>query len=389
MKTKLISGPIALLCLSFLFNGCKEDGFPVPPASTVPLFSYTIDNDGFAPATVTFTNESIVPEPAGTPTYIWNFGDSTSSMEKNPTHLYATPGVKSVKLVVQMSVSLEIKTLIKNIVIKDPNASGIPVFFTDRYKVYSGVLNSAAPIFSELPIGPFTECYSLAVDTVNSKLYICDYGVNKIFKCDLDGANLVEFRSGLSDPTTVAIDYAGNKLYWDTGNGIQRGDLSSTDVNQKEDFATGQSANDPEGVSIDPVHSKVYWNSYVIGGGVWMKNLDGTGETKIETLSAIGGGGGNSLVVNDRLFFDQYFAASDDQLKSSNLDGSGISTVATGITTRVYGLAYDREGNKIYWCDRNAYKIMRANLDGSEVEPWCDLSSESKKPCGIVFGKKK
>ena len=51
-----------LLC----FAACKKDDFPVPPASTVPLFTYTINNNSFAPATVTFTNTSIVPDRAGT-----------------------------------------------------------------------------------------------------------------------------------------------------------------------------------------------------------------------------------------------------------------------------------------------------------------------------------
>jgi hypothetical protein len=69
MKIKFVSHIVILLSLSLVFNGCKDDGFPVPPASTVPLFSYTIDNNGFAPATVTFTNESIVPENAGSATY--------------------------------------------------------------------------------------------------------------------------------------------------------------------------------------------------------------------------------------------------------------------------------------------------------------------------------
>ena len=67
MKMKFVSRIYILFILPFLLNGCSKEGFPVPPASTVPLYSYAIDNDGFAPATVTFTNESIVPEPAGIP----------------------------------------------------------------------------------------------------------------------------------------------------------------------------------------------------------------------------------------------------------------------------------------------------------------------------------
>ncbi len=380
MKLKSVR-QIAILLFVFLFvSGCKKEGFPVPPASTVPLFSYTIDNDGFAPATVSFTNESIVPEPAGTPTYYWNFGDGTSSTEVNPTHLYETAGVYTVELVVTMSVSLEIKNLAKDVVIKNVNASGIPVFFTDGSIVYSGMLNSDKPVFTALTIGPFQDSYGLAIDTVNSKLYISDFDAKIIYRCDLDGENLVEFRTGLLGPDGLAIDYSGNKLYWDTDDGIQRADISNTDVNQKEDFVTGQ-INDPEGVSIDPVHSKVYWTNY--DGGVWMKNLDGTDETEIIPDVE----GGSTLVIGDRLYYDQWIATGDIYLKSANLDGSGISTLITGITKVVFGLAYEPDSSRIYWGDRSAGKIMRSGLDGSGIEPWYESTGSS--PRGIVFGKKK
>jgi PKD repeat protein len=371
---------VILLFLILLFNGCKKDEFPVPPASTVPLFSYTIDNDGFAPATVSFTNESIIPEPAGMPTFYWNFGDGASSTEVSPAHLYPTGGLYTVKLVVTMSISLEIKELSKDIVIKNVNASGIPVFFTDGNSVYSGMLNSDKPVFTALTIGPFQDSYGLAVDTVHSKLYISDFDAKIIYQCDLDGKNLVEFRTGLPGPDGLAIDYEGNMLYWDTDDGIQRADISSTDVNQKEDFVTGQT-NDPEGVSIDPVHNKLYWINY--NGGVWMKNLDGTGETEIIPDAE----GGSTLVIGDRLYFDQWVATGDIHLKSANLDGTGISTLTTGITRVVFGIGYEPENNMIYWGDRNAGKIMRSNLDGSGIEPWYESSGSN--PRGIVFGKKK
>ena len=371
---------VILLLLASVLNGCKKPGYPVPPASTVPLYSYTIDNDGFAPATVTFTNESIVPEPAGIPSYFWNFGDGTSSTEVNPVHLYPTAGVYEVKLVITMSVSLEIKELAQSIIIQNLNASGIPVYFTNGKNVYYGLLNDDAPIFTVLPIAPFMDSYDLAYDTVHSKLYISDFDASKIFQCDPDGKNLIEFRTGLLGPDGMEIDYVNNRLYWDTDDGIQRADLSSNDVNQKEDFVTGQ-ANDPEGVSIDPANNKLYWTNY--NGGVWMKNLDGTGETLIIPDVE----GGSTLVAGNRLYFDQYIGTGDIHLKSSLPDGSGISTITTGISKVVFGIGYEAEGNKIYWGDRTGGKIMRANLDGSSIETW--YVSAGSSPRGIVFGKKK
>lgn len=381
MKIIFFSRIIFLLSIGFLINSCKKDGFPVPPASTVPLFSYTVTNDGFAPSTVTFTNESIVPEEAGDPVYKWTFGDGSTSNETSPVHTYAAPGVFDISLLVKTSISGEIKELIVQIPIKNANASGTPVYFTNGTLVYAGLVNDDPPLFSSLNIGPFKDSYGMAFDTVNSKLYISDYDAKKIFRCDPDGKNLIEFRTGLPGPDGLAIDYAGNKIYWDTDDGIQRADLSNSDVNQKEDFVTGQVVGDPEGVSIDPVNRKLYWINY--NGGLWSKNLDGTGEAEIIPLVE----GGQTLIAGGRLFFDSYVASGDIHLKSANLDGTGIATITTGISRVLFGLGYEPNASKIYWGDRTPGRIMRSNPDGSVIEIWFTLAGSS--PRGIVFGKKK
>ena len=360
-------------------HSCKKDDFPVPPASTVPNFNFSIDNDGIAPATVTFTNTSIVPSTVGTVTYYWNFGDNTSAEGQNATHTYQNAGAYEVHLVAVTSVSLEIKEAVKTLVIKDPNASGTPVYFTDGSLFYNGLLNDQSPIMSPLPVAGLQDAYGSTFDSVRNYLYFSDYGAGKIYRCNPDGSNQIEFRTGLDAPNALSIDYQLNQIYWDTGTGIQRGDLNSNDLNQKEDFVTGQ-ANDPDGVSIDAVNRVLYWVNY--NGGVWKKNLDGSGETEL----IAGVEGGSMLVVGNRIFYDQYVASGDIHLKSANLDGTGVAVLATGISRVVYALAYESTSNKIYWGDRNLGTIMRANLDGSNAEPWYVAAGSS--PRGISFGKR-
>lgn len=369
---------IMLACLAFM-HGCGDDDFPVPPASTVPKFSNVIDNEEFAPATVTFTNETIVPERAGDVSYLWNFGDGTSSKEQNPVHLYKDPGAYKVNLVIVTSSSLEINEISKTIVIKDANASGTPVFFTDGGTVYTGLINSQDPVITSIGITTLQDSYGMAIDTLNDKLYIADFDGKKILVADLDGSNLTDFRTGIGEPDAIAIDYEENQLYWDTSNGIRKADMDNTDVSQFEEFVTSQ-PNDPEGISIDPVNRALYWNNY--NGGVWMKNLNGTGEKEIVPG---GQGGGSILVIGDRIYFDEYIASGDIYLKYANLDGTGVATVATGISRVVYGIAYDKGEEKVYWCDRDNEIIMRANLDGATPEPWYTGMSAR----GLVIGKKK
>jgi PKD repeat protein len=377
---KIVSAKVLFLFLVFFFTACVKDPYPVPAASTVSKFTYTVNNDGYAPATATFTNTSIVPTTVGDAYYSWSFGDGYKSTEENPVHTFTSPGSYTVTLTVKTSISMEVKEYSETIVILNANASGILVYFTDGSNVYSGYLNNDTPAFTALPIGPFDDSYGMAIDTINSKLYISDSGTGKIYRYDTETKDIIEFRTGLSGPDGLAIDFNAGKLYWDTDNGIQRTNLSSTTVTDVEDFITGQT-NDPEGVSIDTTNSKLYWVCY--DGGLWSISLDGSGKTQL--LSAPEGG--STLVVGNKLFFDYWVASGDIHIKSSDLDGSNMGTITTGISKVVFGLAHEATTNKIYWGDRSNGKIMRANLDGSGVETWYSASGSS--PRGICFGKKK
>lgn len=365
-----------ILCFGIIFHSCSDDDFPVPPASTVPEFTYTIDNNEFAPATVTFTNTSIVPATVGEATFYWNFGNGESSLEESPIYTYSEPGAYQVKLVVTTSGSLEIKEVTKTIVIKDPNAVGIPIYYTDGSLLYHGLINDQEPIFTAFSGIALQSSYDLVLDTISDKLYISDSGAGKIYRANTDGSEFEEFRIGLDSPIGMAIDYNANMLYWSTNNSIQRTDIGTTDVNAKEDFVTGQ-ANDPEGLSIHAPSGKLYWGNY--DGGIWSKNLDGTGETLIipEVDS------GSMMVINDRIYYDEYIESGDIRIKSADLDGSNITTIATGIGRLVYGIGYDASAGKIYWGDRTTKTMWRANLDGSESELYYQATSDTR---GIVIG---
>lgn len=352
---------------------CSDDGFPVPPASTVPKFTVALDNDGFAPATATFTNVSIIPSRAGEVSYAWSFGDGTSSTEQNPVHLYTSPGAYTTKLVIITTGSAEVVESSQQVLVKNPDASGIPVFFTDGSTVFTTFINEDDPIAISTEITTLGDSYGIALDTINNKLYITDLDADKILVANADGSDLHDFRTGAGDPTGIAIDYENEMIYWDTAEGIRRADMNNASLTQMEDFVTGQGALDPEGVSIDPVTGFVFWNTYY--AGLWKKNINGTGLQEIipdpdGIIDSGPGGGGSSIIVGSRIFYDVYIASGDIQIKSANLDGSGVATVATTISRVVYALAYDNVNNKIYWGDRTPAVIKRANPNGTGVETW-------------------
>lgn len=82
MKVVLKLG-IWCLGLTLLFSSC---------ARPIAQFSYT-PKDTKAPSEVTFQNQSQKAE-----TYVWEFGDETSSEEENPKHRYKTSGNYEVTL---------------------------------------------------------------------------------------------------------------------------------------------------------------------------------------------------------------------------------------------------------------------------------------------------
>jgi PKD repeat protein len=359
-----------------IFHGCGEEDYPVPPASTVAKFTVALDNKEFAPATATFSNGSVIPDRAGEVTYYWNFGDGTSSTEKEPVHFYEKPGAYTTSLVIVTGSSNEMVETETRILVKDPNADGVPIYFTNQSTVYTALINEQAPL--EAPIGiTMDEGYSVVLDTVHDKLYIPDLGKDIIIVANMDGTDAKTFRSGIGTPTSAVIDYKNNRLYWDTNNGIRYTSLDDDNIGAYTDFVTGQS--DPEGIAIDTVNKRLYWNTY--SGGVWSKNLNGTDEKLIIT----GLGGTSMLVVGDRIYYDTRDAGGISAVEIAKLDGTKVGTITSGMSRRIYGLAYDGDANKLYWADRGATKIMRANLDGTEAEVWFTGMSVY----GLAIGKKK
>ena len=69
------------------------------------------------------------------------------------------------------------------------------------------------------------------------------------------------------------------------------------------------------------------------------------------------------------------------KIKRSNLDGTGVEDLLTGLK-RPFGLALDVSGGKMYWTDRDTDKIQRSNLDGTGVE---DLLTGLIGPTGLAL----
>jgi len=75
--------------------------------------------------------------------------------------------------------------------------------------------------------------------------------------------------------------------------------------------------------------------------------------------------------------------ANDGSIERSNLDGSNVThIVRPGGTFTPKQLQLDKKNGKLYWCDREGMRVMRANLDGSKIETLVDTSEGDARPGG-------
>lgn len=73
--------------------------------------------------------------------------------------------------------------------------------------------------------------------------------------------------------------------------------------------------------------------------------------------------------------------ANDGSIFRSDLDGRNVTTIVPpGGTFTPKQLQIEKHSRKLYWCDREGMRVMRANLDGSDIETLVDTSRGDPRP---------
>ncbi len=73
--------------------------------------------------------------------------------------------------------------------------------------------------------------------------------------------------------------------------------------------------------------------------------------------------------------------ANDGSILRSDLDGRHMTTIVPpGGTFTPKQLQVDKGNGKLYWSDREGMRVMRANLDGSNIETLVDTSEGDARP---------
>ncbi|GAB3946891.1 hypothetical protein GCM10028805_18170 [Spirosoma harenae] len=113
MITRLTLIHTFVIAITLLTSACKDKETATP--SIAGEFSFSAPNSDFrAPAEIAFTASDDVADA----TYLWSFGDNTTSTEKSPKKVYTTGGIRTVTLTVKSGD--QTKTVNKTIEIQAP-----------------------------------------------------------------------------------------------------------------------------------------------------------------------------------------------------------------------------------------------------------------------------
>jgi PKD repeat protein len=278
----------------------------------------------------------------GTPaTYLWNFGDGSTSSEQAPSHVYYTKGTYTVTLTVSYS-SGETVTAKK----------------TDCIEVGGG----------------FTSPTSL-------DLYWLNGSTHTIRRGPAAGGAVATLVSGGARGEALAVGLG--RVYWWDGN-----DLVRTPTGGGSPAYLFYTYGAPLGLCVDEAHSKLYWTSQTFGRAGGILRCDPGGGNIQFLLSEPNDRHARFVAfdpVTNRLYYlemhydysVQPHAASDAKavtvtasISWINPDTQATHSITSGLSQSVGGLAIDAGlsagARYIYWTKPAAGTIERCKIDGTD-----------------------
>ena len=177
----------------------------------------------------------------------------------------------------------------------------------------------------------------------------------------LDGSDVKELKKIKAVPMGIAVDTAGDKLYWTNSRGrIQSADLDGSGIeNVMLDL--------PGPMDIAVARGNLYWTQYDATegeGNVGIANATGRGTPKyIATGSDMPG----SIVIGgNKVYWTEMTGSESGTINSASLNGSG-ATELNDIRAVPMGIGVDTARSKLYWTNSRG-RVQSANLEGRKIQ---------------------
>ena len=120
----------------------------------------------------------------------------------------------------------------------------------------------------------------------------------------------------------------------------------------------------------------------ISSGGMFSANPDGSDKKVIVTGGRIPDGIAVDTAVGHIYWTNMGIPSRNDgSIERVDLDGGNRTTIVPeGGTFTPKQLHLEQESGKLYWCDREGMRVMRCNLDGSQIETLVDTSQGEPRP---------
>src|ERR1700744_4685322 len=118
------------------------------------------------------------------------------------------------------------------------------------------------------------------------------------------------------------------------------------------------------------------------GGRIFTVNPDGSNQKNIVTNCRLPDGVALDVEAGHIYWTNMGVPyLNDGSLERASLDGKNRKVlVSEGKTFTPKQLHLDKKNGKLYWCDREGMRVMRANVDGSNIETLVDTSAGDARP---------
>ncbi|HXI70857.1 MAG TPA: hypothetical protein VNN22_10935 [Verrucomicrobiae bacterium] len=219
-------------------------------------------------------------------------------------------------------------------------------------------------------------CTSVAVDTLNGRLFLVDGLANAIFSANLNGTSPTLVKGGLTSfPTDLALDVLNQKIYFTTSstiannNTVQRMDYTGSNNVTLFTAAGGNGVYRCTAIALDLLHSKIF----IADAGtnkIWSMSLTGSGLAALASTTNAVPTGVAVDVTNQLVYFTVGSPVqSSNRIQRVSYGGTGLTTLftASGGVQRCTALDLDVPHSVIYVSDAGANTLWKIPLGGGSA----------------------
>ena len=177
-----------------------------------------------------------------------------------------------------------------------------------------------------------------------------------INSANLDGTGIKELKAIMAVPMGITVDTTANLLYWTNSRGrIQS--LNADGSGRVENVL--QNLTSP--LDIGLAGGNVYWTHS--NGGIGFASLKG--QKQVRNISNGADAAGSLVIGGGKVYWTEETGENGGRIKSANLNGSGITDVASIFAVPI-GIGLDSSRGKLFWTNSRG-RIQSSDLEGNGV----------------------